>query len=342
MKTIILTGGGTAGHCTPHFALVKDLKTHFDKIYYIGSHNGIEKTLVQKQNIPYFSIPTVKLKRSLTLDNLKIPLTLCKSVKSAKQLLVKLQPDVVFSKGGYVALPVTIACKKLNIPVVIHESDKTLGLANKIATKFSKLTVTTFPSKVKNSKCLGAIIREELFYKSREDALKYYKISGKKPVLLITGGSMGAKIINEQVKLNLDKLIKTFDVLHIVGKGNLSPICKEGYTQVEFTDMAYAYNACDIALSRAGSNTAFELIALKIPTLFIPLSKKVSRGDQIENARYFYDKGLCHILLEEDINEKFLDSVINLYKMKNVLINNMKQSKITIANQKIVEILSKY
>ena len=249
---------------------------------------------------------------------------------------------MVFSKGGFVGLPVTLACKKLKIPVIIHESDKSLGLANKIASKFASLTLTTFSSKIKNSKCLGAIIREELFYKTKKESLKYYGISGNKPVLLITGGSTGAKIINDSVLANLDKLLKIFDVLHIVGKGNLSSTRKNGYYQVEFTDMAYAYNACDIAVSRAGSNTAFELIALKIPTLFIPLSKKVSRGDQIENAEYFYNKNLARILYEEDISNEFFESVMKLYKMKNVLLNNMKQSKITIANDKIVEILCKY
>ncbi len=342
MKTIILTGGGTAGHTTPHFALLEKLKTHFDNIYYIGSEFGIERELVKNKGIHYYSIPTVKLQRSLTLDNLKIPFALNKSVKSAKKLLEELKPDVVFSKGGFVGLPVTLACKSLKIPVIIHESDKSLGLANKIASKFASLTITTFPSKIKNSKCFGAIVREELFYKSRESSLKHYGISGNKPILLVTGGSMGAKTINEQVRLNLDKLLLHFDVLHIVGKGNLSNINKKGYYQVEFTDMAYAYSVADIAVSRAGSNTAFELIALKIPTLFIPLSKKVSRGDQIENARFFYNQGLSHILYEEDINEKFLNSVIKLYKMRNVLVSNMKQSKITIANDNIINILNKY
>ncbi len=342
MKTIILTGGGTAGHCTPHFALLEKLKTHFDNIYYIGSENGIEKELVKQKNIPYYSIPTVKFKRNLTLKNLKIPFLLNKSVKCAQKLLEELKPDVVFSKGGFVGLPVTLASHKLNIPVIIHESDRSLGLANKIASKFSKLTLTTFPTSIKNSKCLGAIVREELFYKSRESSLKHYGISGNKPILLITGGSTGAKVINEQVRLNLDKLLEVFDVLHIVGKGNLSSVNKKGYYQVEFTDMAYAYNASDIAISRAGSNTAFELISLKIPTLFIPISKKVSRGDQIENARYFHNQGLSHILYEEDLSEKFFDSVIKLYKMRNVLISNMKLSKITIANDKIVDVLIKY
>ncbi len=342
MKTIILTGGGTAGHCTPHFALIPKLKTHFENIYYIGSENGIEKELVTKKGIPYYSIPTVKLKRKLTFENLKIPLSLYKSVKSAQNLLKELKPSVVFSKGGFVGLPVTLACKKLNIPVIIHESDRSLGLANKIASKFAKLTITTFPSDIKNSKNFGAIIREELFLKSKKDALNYYSIPNDKPVLLVTGGSTGAKIINEQVRKNLNALLKTFNILHVVGKGNIAPINKNGYYQVEFTDMAYAYNACDLAVSRAGSNTAFELIALKIPTLFIPLSKKVSRGDQIENAEYFTSQGLSLTLREDNLEKNFLDNVINLYNTKDVLINNIKNSKVTIANKKIIEILVKY
>ncbi|MBO7214609.1 MAG: UDP-N-acetylglucosamine--N-acetylmuramyl-(pentapeptide) pyrophosphoryl-undecaprenol N-acetylglucosamine transferase, partial [Clostridia bacterium] len=221
MKTIVLTGGGTAGHCTPHFALLDKLEKHFDKIYYIGSKNGIEKRLVEEKNIPYYEISTTKLKRKITAQNLKIPFEFIKSVNDAKKILEKLKPNVVFSKGGFVGLPVTIAANQLKIPVVIHESDKSMGLANKIASRFAKRIITTFPIPIKNSECYGAIVREELASVKRETALSYYGIKNDKPTLLITGGSSGAKKINETVVNNLDKLLKKFNILHLVGKNNL-------------------------------------------------------------------------------------------------------------------------
>ncbi|MBQ3234831.1 MAG: undecaprenyldiphospho-muramoylpentapeptide beta-N-acetylglucosaminyltransferase [Clostridia bacterium] len=344
MKTIVLTGGGTAGHCTPHFALLKKLSQNFDKIYYIGSENGIEKRLVEEKGIPYFSIPTTKLKRKLTLSNLKIPFELIKSVKEAKKLLEKLKPSVIFSKGGFVGLPVAIAGHKLNIPVIIHESDKTLGLANKIASRFALNTLTTFSDTAKNVDngiYLGAIIREELANGNKAKALSYYGFKSDKPTLLVTGGSSGAKRINEAVVKNLDKLLMKFNVLHLVGKNNLTGIKKEGYKEVEFADMQDAYAVSDICVSRAGSNTVFELLYLKIPTLLIPLPKDESRGDQIDNAEYFYNKGLCKRLFQKDIDGNFLNSIFDLYEDRIKLKDNISNYKTLIANDKIIEMLTR-
>lgn len=346
MKTIVLTGGGTAGHCTPHFALLKNLKKHFDEIYYIGSINGIEKRLVQEKNIPYYEIPTVKLKRSFSISNLKIPFSLINSVSSAKRVLKELNPTVVFSKGGFVGLPVTIACNKLNIPVIIHESDLSLGLANKIASRFAKLTLTTFESTaktIKNGLYVGSPIREELYQGDRNKSLKKYGFSSKKPTLLITGGSSGAKAINQMVIDSVDELTKKYNVLHIVGKGNLSNVFTKGYYQTEFTDMKDAYSVADICVSRAGSNTIFELATLKIPTLLIPLPKLESRGDQIENAKYFAQKGLCRYILQEDLTKgDFKLQVDALYQNKEDLKQNLIKANITPANDKITKILTKY
>ena len=346
MKTIVLTGGGTAGHCTPHFALIEKLKTHFDKIYYIGSIEGIEKRLVAEIGIPYYEIPTVKLKRSLTPYNLKIPFLLIGSVNSAKKILKELSPCVVFSKGGFVGLPVTIASKKLKIPVVIHESDLTIGLANKIASRFSDLTLTTFQdtaNSIKNGLCVGSPIRRELFLGNRENSLKKYGFSSRKPTLLITGGSTGAKTINELVLSCVNELVKKFNVLHIVGKGNLTNTFINGYFQTEFTDMKNAYAVADFCVSRAGSNTIFELIALKIPTLLIPLPKGASRGDQIENAEHFYKKGLVNFILQEKLTAKtFLYEIEKLYKDSASLKAKLKSANVTPGNNKIIDILTKY
>ena len=346
MKTIVLTGGGTAGHCTPHFALLEGLEKHFDKIYYIVSEQGIEKKLVLEKNIPYYEIPTVKLKRSLTLSNLKIPFMLFKSISSAKKILKELKPSVVFSKGGFVGLPVTIASKKLNIPVIIHESDLSLGLANKIASKFSSATLTTFSStakSVKNGLCVGSPVRKELFLGDRERAMKKYGFSNEKPTLLITGGSSGAKFINDLTVKAIPELVNRFNVLHIVGKNNLSPLSIKGYYQTEFTDMSKAYAVADISVSRAGSNTLFELLALKIPTLLIPLPKGESRGDQVENAEHFYKQGLVNYIPQEKLNDKvFVSEIYKLYNDKNFLLSKLKKANIEIGNNKIIDILSKY
>ncbi len=346
MKTIVLTGGGTAGHCTPHFALLEGLEKHFDKIYYIGSESGIEKNLVAEKGIPYYEIPTVKLKRSLSFSNLKIPFVLANSVSSAKKILKELKPSVVFSKGGFVGLPVTIASKKLNIPVIIHESDLTLGLANKIATRFSSATLTTFEGtakSIKNGRCVGSPIRKELFLGNPEKALKKYGFSKEKPTLLITGGSTGAKYINDLTVKIAPELVKKFNVLHIVGKGNLTNLCIKGYYQTEFTDMKEAYAVTDICVSRAGSNTLFELLALKIPTLLIPLPKAQSRGDQIENAKHFYKKGLVNYIPQEKLSAKvFTQEIDKLYKERGLLLSKLKNSNITAGNDKIIDILTKY
>ena len=344
MKSIVLTGGGTAGHVIPHFSLLDELKKYYDKIYYIGSC-GIEKELALKYGLEFYEIEVCKLQRSLTLKNLGVPYKLIKSVNSAKKILEKLKPNVLFSKGGYVGLPVTIASKKLSIPVIIHESDLTLGLANKIASRFSDYTLTSFyePSRIKNGVHVGPPMRKELFEKNRGKALKKYGFSGEKPVLLVTGGSLGARHLNGLVLECLDDILKRFDVLHLVGKGNLSNIKRKGYIEVEFSDMQSAYSASDLALSRAGSNTAFELIFLGIPALLVPLPKANSRGDQIENAKYFYNLGLCNYVLQEDLNK---DNLVHLleetYNYRSEYKENLKRSNLKIGNNKIIEILNKY
>ncbi len=343
MKTIVLTGGGTAGHCIPHFSILPYLKENFTNVYYIGSKTGIEKKLVSEKNIPYFEIPSVKLKRKFCLDNFLIPFKLLKSVNEAKKILEKLKPNVVFSKGGYVSLPVILASKKLNIPVIIHESDYSMGLTNKISTKYAKKVLTSFDVdfKIKNQEVVGPPLLEELFSVSKEQALNYYNIKTNKPILLITGGSLGAKAINKAILDNLDGLLTKFTIFHIVGKGNLTNINKKDYYQVEFTKMQYAYNLADICISRCGSNTAFELMALKIPTLFIPLPKSESRGDQIDNALYFKSKKLCRVLMQEDIN-LLKNEIFALYNSKDYYINNLTNSNVKNGNKKIAKILNTF
>lgn len=341
MATIILTGGGTAGHCIPHLALIPYLKNNFDKIYYIGSENGIEKHLVKENVTEYFSVTTTKLKRCFSLDNFAIPFKLIKGIKQAKILLKKLNPDIIFSKGGYVSLPVVLAGKSLNIPIISHESDLSIGLANKLSSKYSKKVLTSFPEtalSIKNGEYSGAPIRYEFFNVNRNYALSYFCFNGKKPILVITGGSQGAKSINDVVFKSLDKLLLKFDIIHAVGKNNLKKINPvNGYYQTEFIDkMYYALGIADVVVSRAGSNTVFEILSLAIPNVLIPLPKDASRGDQLLNAEYFRKKGLSIVLKQEQLSPSSLICAIEkAFNQKNIIVEKCKQYNIKDASMSI-------
>ena len=344
MATIILTGGGTAGHVTPHLALLPYLKKDFDNIYYIGSENGIERHIIERAGIPFYPVPCAKFNRKFTLKNLAIPFTLINGIKKAGKILEELKPDVIFSKGGYVALPVVFAAKR-RVPVIAHESDYTVGLANKLSAKYCKTVLTSFPSaaqSLKNGVCVGAPMRSSLYTADRKESLNEFGFSGEKPVLLVTGGSLGANAINQAVREALDDLLKNFDVVHICGKGNYSGIKKVGYVEMEFTDsMDKAFAIADICLSRAGANTIFEMASLKKPMLLIPLPKGASRGDQILNAEYFKNLGLARVLEQNDLSAKSLTKALfSLYEDRRFFDANFKAHPITSSAEKIAEILA--
>lgn len=317
MRNLVLTGGGTAGHCTPALALLPSLEKHFDNVYYIGSDTGIERKIVAKTHIKYYSVPTIKLKRSLSPANLKIPFTLTLGIKKSAQLLKELNASVVFSKGGYVALPVAIASSINKIPLVLHESDLSLGLANKISARFASEVLTSFPETadlLSNGRYVGAPISPLLFGANRGESKARYGIKNNKPVLLVMGGSSGSMAINRVLRGILPDITKKYNVLHITGEKNFD--CNltnvEGYFQVAFEEqMKYAYASSDIAISRAGSNSIFELIAMKLPAILIPLPRRASRGDQIENAEYFARKGMFKILYQENLRSENLLSAID-------------------------------
>ena len=348
MTSIILTGGGTAGHCTPNLALIPHLKKHFDKIYYIGSKNGIERQLVAKYNLEYISIDCTKLKREISLDNLKIPFILFRGINQAKKAIKEINPSVVFSKGGYVSLPVVIACKKLNIPVITHESDLTIGLANRISAKYCSLVLTSFPEtaqKIKNGRHVGPPLKGEKIEKNVNTIKQKYQIYNKKPIILVTGGSQGAKSINQSVREILPLLLNEFNIIHLCGKNNTDKsINKDGYLQIEYTqEINELYAIASICISRAGSNTIFELLNANVPTLLIPLPKNVSRGDQILNAEYFYKKGATNLLLQENMNSNtLLKKILKTYENSDKLKANMKKLNITDSCPIIAEILSEY
>jgi len=341
MKKIVFTGGGTAGHVIPNLAIINDIKNKA-KIYYIGS-NGIEKEIVKNNNIKFYEITSTKLKRSLSLSNFLIPLKLIKAISQAKSTLQKIKPDIIFSKGGYVALPVVFAAKKLKIPVICHESDMTLGLANKICKNKCLKICTSFEKTAQNLKngiFTGSPLRKEIFTGDKEKAKRLFKNYQNKPTILIFGGSLGSKTINEAIFNSLAKL-KDYNIIHIVGKNNLKKFKYENYVQLEFTNEIYnLFALSDLIISRAGSNSINEILALNKPNILIPLSKKASRGDQIINAKYFKEKGYSKVILEEELNEyNLLKSITEVLNNKEKYIKNMKNTNVKLANQKIIDLL---
>lgn len=341
MKKIVFTGGGTAGHVIPNLAIINDIKNKA-QVYYIGS-NGIEKEIIKSNKIDFFEITSTKLKRSLSLSNFFIPFKLCKAITQAKKILKKIKPDIIFSKGGYVALPVVFAAKKLKIPVICHESDMTLGLANKICKNKCLKICTSFEKTaqyLKNGIFTGSPLRKEIFSGDKEKAKRLFKNYQNKPTILIFGGSLGSKTINEAIFNSLSKL-KNYNIIHIVGKNNLKKFKYENYVQLEFTNEIYnLFALSDLIISRAGSNSINEILALNKPNILIPLSKKASRGDQIINAEYFKEKGYSKVILEEELNEyNLLKSITEVLNNKEKYIKNMKNSNVKLANQKIIDLL---
>ena len=342
MKTIVMTGGGTAGHVYPAIALAEDLKNY--KIHFIGS-TGIEKEILKNfKNITYHEISAVKLVRKFTPKNLLIPFKLLKSIHQAKKILKEISPNVIFSKGGFVSVPVAIAGKSLKIPVVSHESDLSMGLANKIILKRCDYMCTTFLETSKLSKkCIhtGQPLRKEILH-GNPTTFKS-KFPNQKPILLVIGGSLGAQFLNDITQENLDKILNKFNVIHICGKNNFKQIEKEGYLQIEFTNkIEDVFAACDIVLSRAGAGVINELLALNKPMLLIPLSRKCSRGDQIENANLFQKLGYAKVLYEENYSKDTLIKNLNtLYKNKAYYLNSMRKANSKNANQKIIDIIKK-
>ncbi len=310
MKKILFTGGGSAGHVIPNLALIEELLNvgNID-VGYMGT-DGIEKGLVAPWKIPYFEIACPKLMRGMSLtklkNNLTIPLALHRAKKQALEGLKLFQPDLVFSKGGYVALPVIFAARKLKIPCLAHESDLSVGLANRLSASACKHVLTSFPetaNTLPNGKYAGAPMRRTLFAANHENARKAYGIAEHEKVLLIFGGGSGSASINESVRKRLKILTDTFTLLHVCGKGNIVQSNVKGYQQFEFIkDMGEAYACADYVLSRAGSGTVFEILALKKPALLVPL-EGATRGDQKENAAYFERRGLCHTLPQDQLDE---------------------------------------
>ena len=319
MKKIVMAGGGTAGHVTPNIALFPSLKEDGFEIYYIGSYEGIEKGLIKAQNIPYYGISSGKLRRYFDPKNFSDPFHVLKGFFQARKLLHRIRPDLVFSKGGFVSVPVIFAAKTLGIPAIIHESDLTPGLANKLAFPAASKICCNFPETMKylpegKAVLTGSPIRRELLTGSRLAALDFCHFTADKPVLLIIGGSIGSVFINNAVRHSLDRLLEKFQIIHLCGKGNLDPTLadRQGYAQYEYIsdNLADLFAAADLVISRAGANSICELLALRKPNILIPLSARASRGDQILNARSFERQGFSYVIEEETLTPEVLFNAI--------------------------------
>ena len=337
MKKIIMTGGGTAGHVTPNIALMPALKEAGYDIEYIGSVNGMEKDLIQATGVPYHGISSGKLRRYFDWKNFSDPFRVIKGYGQAISLMKKIKPDVVFSKGGFVSVPVVLAAKHCHIPAIIHESDITPGLANRIAIKGAKKVCCNFPETMKylpsdKAVLTGSPIRRELFSGNADSALKLCKFPDhNKPVLLIIGGSLGSKIVNEAVRKVLPELLEKFYIIHLCGKGNLdnSLTGTIGYAQFEYasSELTDMFALADMAISRAGANSICELLALHKPNILIPLSAAASRGDQVLNANSFKKQGFSYVLEEEHLTaESLLKAVQEVYDNRQKYIDAMAQS----------------
>lgn len=348
MKCIVLCGGGTAGHIMPAIALLPELKKYFDRIVYIGSADSMEKKLSEDLGLEFYSVNCAKLYRSFSFKNLLIPFKLFKGITESEKILKEIKPSVVFSKGGYVSMPVVIAASKLEIPVVAHESDLSPGLANRFTAKYCSCICTSFERCAKRFKEKGVYtktpIRRNLLFGNRENIMSSYSLDKNKPVLLIMGGSSGARFLNELIRKSLNELLKSFNIIHITGKGNISGNNLSGYVQIEFTEnIADIFAAADYVICRAGSNTIFELLTLKKPMLLVPLPKGSSRGDQIENAEYFAGKKCVHTILQRNLNEKTLiEEIKNLISDKQNIIENINKQDLTPGTTNVLKQILKY
>jgi UDP-N-acetylglucosamine--N-acetylmuramyl-(pentapeptide) pyrophosphoryl-undecaprenol N-acetylglucosamine transferase len=345
MKKIIFTGGGTGGHIMPNLAIMQNLKGKY-QIEYIGGKNGMERDIVANK-YPFFGITTCKLKRSLSASNLLIPFKLLKGYYEAKKILKTQKPNLVFSKGGYVAVPVVFACKALKIPVVCHESDYSMGLANKLTAKKCKIVCTSFAdtaNSIKNGVYTGSPVRDDIFNGKADNAKKCLFLKPNLPSLLVVGGSLGSQTINSIMLKNAKQITQKFNVIHIAGKNNDIKCEISNYNILPYVQNIQDYYALsNFVVTRGGSNVLFELLALKKPMIIIPLEKG-SRGDQVLNAKIFVREGIALSATESELLEQdtlILKKLEQLERQKTNLVKNMEHKNL-VGNQKIIQQIEKF
>ena len=335
-KKIVLTGGGTAGHVTPNMALIPRLRELEYDIVYMGSYDGIEKKLIEDFDIPYYGIATGKFRRYFDPKNFSDPFRVIKGMREARKYLKEIKPDVLFSKGGFVSVPVVRAAASLGIPCIIHESDMTPGLANKLCIPVAKKVCCNFPetfSQLPAAKAVltGSPIRKELAMGDKEAAYRLCGFDNTKPVIMVVGGSLGSAAINQAVRDVLPELLKDFQVVHLCGKEKVDNLLltTQGYKQFEYvkSELKDIFAMADIVISRAGANAISEILALKKPNILIPLPSSSSRGDQLLNAKSYESQGFGIVIDEDDLTNKLLlEKIQELYFNRFTYIDAMKKS----------------
>lgn len=348
-KKIVLTGGGTLGHVTPHMALIPHLKEAGYEIHYIGTEKGMEADKIRAiPGITYHAVKTGKLRRYFDWKNFTDPFRVLAGMVQSAHLIGKIKPDVVFSKGGFVAVPVVFGGWIHRVPVLCHESDLTPGLANKLCKPFAKKIVTTFPECAQalgdKAEMVGTPLRPDLFSGSRAKGLSILHFDGAKPILLMMGGSSGAQAVNKALREALPQLTAEFDVAHLCGRGNLDASLEgtPGYAQIEFLDaeLPNVLACADLVLSRAGSNALMEFQALAKPLLLVPYPKGASRGDQILNAQSMEKRGLCHVLLQENMTADTLAAAVKTtWADRDKLVAAVKAAPPADATQRVLELI---
>ena len=351
MKKIILTGGGTAGHVTPNIALIPELEKRGYEIHYIGSKEGIEKELISNFDIPYYGISSGKLRRYFDLKNFTDPFRVIKGFAEAEKIIKTIKPDVIFSKGGFVTVPVIKAAKRCRVPSVLHESDISPGLANRLCISSAAAICANFPETLEHlpenkAHLTGSPIRKELFSGNRLKGLDFCGFTANKPVILVIGGSLGSVRVNEAVREILPQLLETYQVIHLCGKDKIDESLQgmEGYVQYEYIqkELCDLLDAADIVISRAGANAICELLTVHKPNILIPLSLEASRGDQILNAASFKKQGFSYVLQEEELNsERLLAAVKEVEEKKEEYREAMKASNQQNAVIAVADIIDK-
>lgn len=351
MRRIILTGGGTAGHVTPNIALIPELEKRGFEIHYIGSKTGIEKELIGNFDIPYYGISSGKLRRYFDVKNFTDPFRIIKGYSEAKSIIKQIQPDVIFSKGGFVTVPVVKAASRKGIPCVLHESDISPGLANRLCIPSAKVVCANFPETIANlpknkAYLTGTPIRSELFSGNRLKGLDFCNFTANKPVILVIGGSLGSVRVNEAVRKILPELLDKYQVIHLCGKDKIDEGLQgtEGYVQFEYIqkELCDLLDAADLVISRAGANAICELLALHKPNILIPLSMEASRGDQILNAASFEKQGFSCVIREEELtSEKLLAAVKEVEENKEQYKAAMSASNQQDAVVKVADLIEK-
>ncbi len=346
---IVLTGGGTAGHVTPNLALLPALTKAGFEATYIGSVDGIEKGLAQNAHLTYYGIAVGKLRRYFDPKNFSDPFRVIKGFFQARKILKSIRPDIVFSKGGFVAVPVVRAAASLKIPCIIHESDITPGLANRLCIPAADIVCCNFPETFdlippEKAHLTGSPIRKELFEGSAERGREFVGFTDDKPVIMVIGGSQGSAAINGAIRDSLNDLLKDFNIVHLTGKDKMDNmlLTVDGYKQYEYLteELPDIFAMADIVVSRSGANAIGELLALHKPNLLIPLPSASSRGDQIMNAKSYEEQGFSMVLSEEDMTTRLLISKIReLYETRDKYIQVMTDSKQRDAISAIMELI---